>query len=61
MNRMSTFRVGTIDITVFIDLDLSEQAEVFAVAGKGKQTLNGIRKHLVGHSGRAEYPRSLTS
>lgn len=47
-------RKGHRYITIFIDLDRTEKPVVFAVAGKGKQTLKAFKKHLVDHGGRAE-------
>jgi len=47
-------RKGHRYITVFIDLDRTEKPVVFAVAGKGKQTLKAFKDHLVAHKGKAE-------
>jgi transposase len=47
-------RKGHRYITVFIDLDRTEKPVVFAVAGKGKQTLKAFKGHLVAHGGKAE-------
>jgi transposase len=47
-------RKGHRYITVFIDLDQTEKPVVFAVAGKGKQTLKAFKDHLVAHGGKAE-------
>jgi transposase len=47
-------RKGHRYITIFIDLDRTEKPVVFAVAGKGKQTLKAFKKHVVDHGGRAE-------
>ena len=47
-------RKGHRYITVFIDLDRMEKPVVFAVAGKGKQTLKAFKNHLVDHGGKAE-------
>ena len=41
-------------VTVFIDLDRIDKPVVFAVTGKGKQTLDAFRKHLAAHGGKAE-------
>jgi len=47
-------RKGHRYITVFIDLDRTEKPVVFAVAGKGKQTLKAFKDHLIIHGGKAE-------
>ena len=47
-------RKGHRYITVFIDLDRTEKPVIFAVAGKGKQTLKAFKDHLVDHGGKAE-------
>ena len=47
-------RKGHRYITVFIDLDRSEKPVIFAVAGKGKQTLKAFKDHLIAHGGKAE-------
>ena len=47
-------RKGHRYITVFIDLDRTEKPVVFAVAGKGKQTLQAFKDHLIAHGGKAE-------
>ena len=47
-------RKGHRYITVFIDLDRTEKPVVFAVAGKGKQTLQAFKGHLIAHGGKAE-------
>lgn len=47
-------RKGHRYITVFIDLDRTEKPVVFAVAGKGKQTLKAFKDHLIAHGGKAE-------
>ena len=47
-------RKGHRYITVFIDLDRTEKPVVFAVAGKGKQTLQTFKDHLIAHGGKAE-------
>jgi transposase len=41
-------------VTVFIDLDRKEKPVVFAVAGKGKDTLESFKKFLSSHGGKAE-------
>lgn len=41
-------------VTVFIDLDRTNKPVVFAVAGKGKQTLKAFKRHLAEHGGKAE-------
>ena len=47
-------RKGHRYVTVFIDLDRTDKPVVFAVAGKGKQTLQAFRKHLSAQGGKAE-------
>lgn len=47
-------RKGHRYITVFIDLDRTEKPVVFAVAGKGKQTLEAFKDYLIAHDGKAE-------
>ena len=47
-------RKGQRYVTVFIDLDRTKTPVVFAVAGKGKQTLKDFKEHLIAHGGRAE-------
>lgn len=47
-------RKGHRYITVFIDLDRTEKPVVFAVAGKGKQTLKTFKDHMIAHGGKAE-------
>ena len=47
-------RKGHRYVTVFIDLDQTDKPVVFAVAGKGKQTLQAFRKHLNAQGGKAE-------
>lgn len=47
-------RKGHRYITVFIDLDQTEKPVVFAVAGKGKQTLKAFKDYLIAHGGKAE-------
>ena len=47
-------RKGHRYVTVFIDLDRTDKPVVFAVAGKGKQTLQAFRKHLNAQGGKAE-------
>ena len=47
-------RKGHRYVTVFIDLDRTEKPVVFAVAGKGKQTLEAFKKHLSAHGGNPE-------
>jgi len=41
-------------VTVFIDLDVKDKPVVFAVPGKGKNTLQAFKKHLLAHGGKAE-------
>ncbi len=41
-------------ITVFIDLNRPKHPVVFAVPGKGKNTLQAFKKHLSTHGGKAE-------
>lgn len=41
-------------VTVFIDLDQKDKPVVFAVAGKGKDTLSAFKRFLVEHGGNAE-------
>jgi transposase len=47
-------RKGHRYVTVFIDLDQTDKPVVFAVAGKGKQTLEAFKKHLIAQGGKAE-------
>ena len=47
-------RKGHRYVTVFIDLDRSDKPVVFSVAGKGKQTLETFKKHMITQSGKAE-------
>ena len=47
-------RKGHRYVTVFIDLDQTDKPVVFAVAGKGKQTLEAFKKHLNAQGGKAE-------
>lgn len=47
-------RKGYRYVTVFIDLDRTETPVVFAVSGKGKQTLKAFKDHLIAHGGKAE-------
>ena len=47
-------RKGHRYVTVFINLDRVDKSVVFAVAGKGKQTLESFKKHLSAHGGKAE-------
>ncbi|MGE4487804.1 MAG: transposase [Synergistaceae bacterium] len=47
-------RKGHRYVTVFIDLDQPDKPVVFAVAGKGKQTLKAFKTHLAEHGGKAE-------
>ena len=47
-------RKGHRYVTVFIDLDRVDKPVVFAVADKGKQTLDAFKKHLAAHGGKAE-------
>ena len=47
-------RKGHRYITVFIDLDRTEKPVVFAVGGKGKQTLEAFKDYLIAHGGKAE-------
>lgn len=47
-------RKGHRYVTVFIDLDRSDKPVVFAVAGKGKQTLETFKKHMITQGGKAE-------
>jgi transposase len=47
-------RKGHRYVTVFIDLDRKEKPVVFAVSGKGKETLKSFKKHLVAHGGTAK-------
>jgi len=47
-------RKGHRYVTVFIDLDQTKKPVVFAVPGKGKQTLRVFKEHLVAHKGKAE-------
>ena len=48
-------------VTVFIDLDRTDRPVVFAVAGKGRQTLEAFKKHLAAHGGRAEQVMEIVS
>lgn len=41
-------------VTVFIDLDRKERPVVFAVPGKGKDTVDAFREFLSSHGGKAE-------
>ena len=54
-------RKGHRYITVFIDLDRTEKPVVFAVAGKGKQTLEAFKDYLIAHSGKAEQVLEVVS
>jgi transposase len=47
-------RKGHRYVTVFIDLDQTKKPVVFAVPGKGKQTLKAFKEHLLAHKGKAE-------
>ena len=47
-------RKGHRYVTVFIDLDRTEKPVVFAIAGKGKQTLKAFKDYMVAHGGKAE-------
>ena len=47
-------RKGHRYVTVFIDLDQTTKPVVFAVPGKGNQTLKAFKDHLVAHKGKAE-------
>lgn len=47
-------RKGHRYVTVFIDLERTDKPVVFAVAGKGKQTLKAFKDHLIAHGGKAE-------
>jgi len=47
-------RKGHRYVTVFIDLDRTDQPVVFAVAGRGKQTLEAFKKHLATQGGKAQ-------
>jgi transposase len=47
-------RKGHRYVTVFIDLDQTKKPVVFAVPGKGKQTLKAFKEHLIAHKGKAE-------
>ncbi len=47
-------RKGHRYVTVFIDLDQTKKPVVFAVPGKGKQTLKSFKEHLIAHKGKAE-------
>ena len=46
-------RKGHRYLTVFIDLDRTKKPVVFAVPGKGKQTLKAFKGHLIAHKGKA--------
>ncbi len=46
-------RKGHRYITVFLDLDRSDKPVIFATPGKGKETLEAFKKHLVNHGGTA--------
>lgn len=48
-------------VTVFIDLDRTDRPVVFAVAGKGRQTLEAFKKHLAAHGGKAEQVMEIVS
>ena len=48
-------------VTVFIDLDRTDRPVVFAVAGKGRQTLDAFKKHLAAHGGKAEQVMEIVS
>ena len=47
-------RKGHRYITVFIDLDRRKHPVVFAVPGKGRNTLKAFKKHLSSHGGKAD-------
>lgn len=47
-------RKGHRYVTVFIDLDQTKKTVIFAVPGKGKQTLKAFKDHLIAHKGKAE-------
>ena len=47
-------RKGHRYVTVFLDLDRKERPVVFAVPGKGKDTLKAFKQHLISHGGTAE-------
>ena len=47
-------RKGHRYVTVFIDLDRKDKPVVFAVPGKGKDTLKAFKQHLLAHGGTAE-------
>ncbi len=46
-------RKGHRYVSVFIDLDRADKPVVFAVAGKGKNTLESFKKHLIAQGGKA--------
>ena len=46
-------RKGHRYVTVFLDLDRKEKPLVFAVCGKGRETLAAFRRHLASHGGYA--------
>ena len=48
-------------VTIFIDLDRTDRPVVFAVAGKGRQTLDAFKKHLAAHGGKAEQVMEIVS
>lgn len=54
-------RKGHRYVTVFVDLDRTEKPVVFAVAGKGGQSLQAFRKHLSAHGGKAEQVTQVVS
>ena len=47
-------RKGHRYVTVFIDLDRKDKPVVFAVPGKGKDTLKAFKQHLLARGGKAE-------
>lgn len=48
-------RKGHRYVTVFIDLDRKDRPVVFAVPGKGKETLRLFKEHLIARGGMAEH------
>lgn len=54
-------RKGHRYVTVFIDLDRKEQPVIFAVSGKGKETLKVFKEHLIARGGKAEHVVEVVS
>jgi len=47
-------RKGHHYVTVFVDLDRTKRPVVFAVSGKGKDTLKAFKQHVLSRGGKAE-------